>query len=61
MSNIDPLNKTEMRARDRAERERERVAAVASLEPYFPFVVMEFDPGFFAIPANPPEGFDPVP
>lgn len=52
---LSPLNKSANRARERAERERERLEQVAPLEPDFPFVVMPFDPDFFGVGANPPE------
>ena len=50
-----PLNKSATRAQERAKKERERLEQVAPLEPDFPFTVLEFDPDFFGISANPPE------
>jgi len=56
MSN--PLSKTERREKERQERRAERDEVVA-LEPLFPFTVLEFDPTFFDVDANPPSSFEP--
>ena len=53
-----PLNKTETRARERREREAE-AEQIAALEPDFPFIVIEFVPEFFDVPADPSDKLAP--
>ena len=53
-----PLNKTETRAEERREREAE-AQVIGYLEAQFPFTVLQFDPEFFGLGANPSERISP--